>query len=116
MADVRVAAVEALGEFSAREVIPQLVAALADPDAEVRHRIIDVLKAVGSRQAIAGLCAALHDPDHNVRVRAEAALREFLGLRLLWPLLRCVMRERDPAVRRRLRITAIRVLLGWKPS
>jgi HEAT repeat protein len=115
VADVRVAAVEALGELGAREVIPQLVAALADPNAGVRHRIIDVLKAVGNRRAIAGLCAALCDPDHNVRVRAEAALREFLSLRLLWPLLRCVMRERDSAVRRRLRITAIRVLLGWKP-
>ena len=69
----RNAAVEALVSCG-RRVVPELVAALASDDADVRKLLVDTLAGIGERSCEPALVAGLSDPDPNVRAAAAEAL------------------------------------------
>ncbi len=76
-----------LGHTGDREAVPQLLAALEDPDPETRIYALWALGAIGDPQALAPLAARLADPDPGLRKTAAFALGE-LGLPEALPALR----------------------------
>lgn len=50
-----------------RDVVPQLVNLLADPDPEIRRTAVIDLGRIGALQAVEALLSALEDPDPTVR-------------------------------------------------
>jgi len=71
---VQAAAAEALGTGKIDVAVPDLVAALQRPDANVRRAAAAALGAIGNAQSIDGLLNALKDTDPYVRKEAATAL------------------------------------------
>ncbi len=76
-----------LGHTGDREAVPQLLAALDDPDPETRIYALWALGAIGDPRGLPPLEAALADPDPGLRKTAAFALGE-LGLPEALPALR----------------------------
>jgi HEAT repeat protein len=76
---VRSRAAGALGQIADARVVPPLIAALADPDGDVRWDVIQALVEVGDPRAVEALTAALQDGDEGVRRAAREALETISG-------------------------------------
>ena len=73
-AEVRLSAVEALGD-RVEELTPGLLAKpLSDPDAEVRFEAVSVLGDMEDPEALQLVKNALQDPDEDVRALAEGIM------------------------------------------
>jgi beta-lactamase regulating signal transducer with metallopeptidase domain len=72
--DAREKATLALAFTSGRDVIPALLQALADPDAQVREKAAIGLALRRDERVIAPLIAAMSDPESQVREKAAIAL------------------------------------------
>jgi hypothetical protein len=60
-------------------VVPQLVAALQHPDADVRRSVIWALDSYGDPASVSSVSNCLHDPDFNVREEATNTLKRLRG-------------------------------------
>jgi HEAT repeat protein len=77
---VRDNAVDALAVMTPGDVVPSLVRALRDPDANARRRAADCLGRINrdTQDALPALIETLKDPNQQVRQSATAALRRIL--------------------------------------
>ncbi|MBN1514647.1 MAG: HEAT repeat domain-containing protein [Phycisphaerae bacterium] len=102
-----------LGDCRNTSVVPALIAALSDPEWDVRTDVADALGKLGDVRAVEALAQATRDPHAGVRANAVAALGEF-GRQTNLPALVAALADDDE----RVRTVAAHVLLerGWQPS
>jgi HEAT repeat protein len=81
-------------------VVDARIAALRDPDADVRERAAYALGQIGDARAVEPLIAALRDPEAEVRWRAAYALRQISDAHAVEPLI-AALRDPDWHVRER---------------
>lgn len=111
--DVRVEAVEALGELRNRLAIPALVGALRDENRLVRKSAAEALGKIGDTRALGSLIEALDDEDCFVQAKAAAALGKIGDKRAVDPLIRFIHDAKHEYVRETARaaLNAIRMKL-----
>lgn len=73
-AKIRAKAVRAMGESGDASVVPDLVAALSDPSANVRKEVIVALSRLHTNACLDGLVKATRDSDPDVRTLAVHAV------------------------------------------
>jgi HEAT repeat protein len=69
--EVRMAAIQALSEFSEETPIESLGVALGDEDAEIRFEALSIVAELSDERAQPLISQALDDPDEDVRSLAE---------------------------------------------
>ncbi|HRZ86390.1 MAG TPA: HEAT repeat domain-containing protein [bacterium] len=78
VAEVRIAAVQAIERHADRGAVPVLLAAMKDADERVREAAASALGEIRDGQCIAALIDLLVDPEANVHQTAAKALSRFL--------------------------------------
>ena len=76
---VRVHAVDALGNFADRRLLPHLTPLLQDPDDSLVRSTIRAIVAIGAPEAEAALIELLKDPRTSVRKTAAEALGDLVS-------------------------------------
>jgi len=90
----------ALGEIGGEEVLPALLALLADENARVRRHAAEALKRAGLAASVQPLCRTLEDdPEPRVREHAAEALGRLGDRRAVEPLCRVLRADDDARVR-----------------
>ncbi len=109
----RESAAHKLGDCGNTSVVPALIAALSDPEWDVRTDVADALGKLGDVRAVEALAQATRDPHGGVRACAVAALGKF-GRQTNLPALVTALADDDE----RVRTVAAHVLQerGWQPS
>ncbi len=72
--EVRVTAIDALGQVGDPRIVEPLIKALGDGDEDVRWAAIEALGQLGDARAVEALIKALRDSDEDVRCAATEAL------------------------------------------
>jgi HEAT repeat protein len=93
----REAAARALGVIGALEAVPSLIAALNDPDSQVRKAVVDSLAKI-EKKAEPLLIAALRDPCVSVRLASANALGKIKDPCAIMPLVEA-SKDASPDVR-----------------
>ena len=78
---------------------PQLIALLADPDADVRHNVAHALGSFEDEAAVPALKRALSDTNADVRRAVAEALSEIGGAEAITALMG-LLKDQDPEIRR----------------
>ncbi len=102
-----------LGDCGNTSVVPALIAALSDPEWDVRTDVAEALGKLGDVRAVEALAQAARDPHGGVRANAVLALGKF-GRQTNLPALVTALSDDDE----RARTVAAHVLQerGWQPS
>ncbi|MBN9391224.1 MAG: HEAT repeat domain-containing protein [Chloroflexi bacterium] len=74
--EVRIVAIDYLGNLEAQEGFEPLLKLLADPDDKIRESAIDALRKIGNREAIEFILGYLNDKSSDVRAISVWALGE----------------------------------------
>jgi HEAT repeat protein/beta-lactamase regulating signal transducer with metallopeptidase domain len=97
--NVRQAVLDALSNFEHDDVpAGPVVGALADNNADVRHRATQLLGSIRDRAAVGGLINATRDPSPDVRASALEALGEIRDVSAIRPVT-AALKDENPDVR-----------------
>src|SRR5438128_6458949 len=99
--DTRLEAIRGLGEVNDPKAIEYLVAAASDPDMRIRVKAIDMLGQIRAKDATPLLVQQLfmRDIDLGTKRRILASLGKIGDRRATGPIMDCLSRDIDPAVR-----------------
>ena len=108
--EVRIAAIERLGETGSRELVFLLKHRLKDRQIDVRLAAVEALSKQSSDASVAVLLVALGDPNELVRLQAIEALAESEMPVRLEPLAQCLS-DKSPLVRSWTAVAMAEILL-----
>ena len=84
--EVRLQAVQTLGNLKNKEAVPALIAVLKDSNKEMRLYVVDALGNIKDKRSVEALISVLKDEDWNVRLEAVDALGDIEDTRAVLPL------------------------------